>query len=216
MAHIQLGRVVLTLEANLNEMEKLAAASQLWVSVTFPRGVPKFSLRHKETVTGLAFLRVFVAWEAFLEQSFILFLLGKKPPVGSKPKRLLKPSSRKMANFIIVSLDKEYVDWNKWDQLKSRANKCFKNGKPFTAALVGQKMLFDELAVMRNAIAHPSAHAQNRFKSLVRSKLQGSYPTNLSVGGFLGMTIPNSSPPESFLEHYIENVNLLADLIIPT
>ena len=69
MPHVQLGRVVLALEGSLNDMEKLAAASQLWVSVTFPRGVPKFSLKYKDTVTGLAFLRAFVAWETFLEEA---------------------------------------------------------------------------------------------------------------------------------------------------
>jgi hypothetical protein len=215
MPHIQLGRVLLTLDGTFSDMEKLAAASQLWVSVTFPRGVPKFSLKHRETVTGLAFLRAFVAWETFLEEAFTLYLLGKKPPVGPKPKRLVKPTSRKMATLIIVSLDKEYVDWNKWDHLKSRANKCFVNGRPFTTALTGQKLLFEELAIVRNAIAHSSGHAQKRFRSLVRQKLHGSYPTNLTVGGFLAMTVPSSSPPTSFLEHYLESVNALADLIVP-
>jgi hypothetical protein len=215
MPHLELGRVVLALEGSLSNMEKLAAASQLWISVTFPKGVPKFSLKHKDTVTGLAFLRAFVAWETFLEEAFTLYLLGKKPPIGPKPKRLVKPDSRKMATLIIVSLDKEYVDWNKWDQLKARANKCFDTGRPFTTALTGQKMLFEELATLRNAIAHSSAHAQKRFRSLVRQKLHGSYPTNLTVGGFLAMTVPSSSPPASFFEHYIESINALADLIVP-
>jgi hypothetical protein len=197
-------------------MERLAAASQQWISVTFPVGITKFSPRHKDTVLGLSFLRAFVAWETFLEQSFISYLLGSKPPGGPKPKRLVKPTTRHMAVLVIIGGDRDYADWYKYDQLKGRAKKYFKDGKPFTDALSGRKLLFEEMATLRNAIAHSSSHSQEKFKSLVRSKLSGSYPPKLTVGGFLAMTVPSSSPPESFLEYYIKSVNNLAGLIVPT
>lgn len=197
-------------------MERLASASQQWVSVTYPVGITRFSERHKDTVVGLSFLRTFVAWETFLEQSFISYLLGSKPPGGPKPKRLVKPATRRMAVLVIIGGDRDYADWYKWDQLKGRAKKYFEDGKPYTDALLGQKSLFDEMATLRNAIAHSSSHSQEKFKSLVRSKLSGFYPPNLTVGGFLAMTVPGSSPPESFLEYYLGSVNNLAELIVPT
>jgi len=215
MAYPKLRTVLVTLELTLREMERLTAASQQWVSISFPRGVPRFSVRHQETITDLAFLRAFVAIEAFLEHSFILYLLGLRPPVGPRPRRLVTPTTRKLA-VMAVTGDRDYTDWHKVDQLKNRAKKYFVDGKPYTDALVGKKALFEEMTTVRNAIAHSSGHSQEKFKRLVRSKLAGSYPPNLTVGGFLGMTIPGSSPPESFLDYYIDSLNTLASLIIPT
>lgn len=215
MAQAQLRTVLVRLESTLTAMERLAAASQKWVGVSFPPGVPKFSVRHKETVTALAFLRGFIALETFLEQSFVLYLLGLRPPVGARPKRLVKPTTKKLAVLAVVG-DRNYTDWYKWNQLKDRAKKYFVDGKPYTDALSGRRLLFEEMITIRNALAHSSQHSQEQFKQLVRSKLSGSYPPNLTVGGFLSMTIPGTSPPESFLDYYLDNLSTLAGLIIPT
>lgn len=214
MAHPQLKSVLLRLEGTLGQMEKLASASHQWVSVSFPAGVPKFSLHHKETVQGLVFLRAFVALEIFLEQSFILYLLGLKPPVGPKPKRLVKPTTKQLA-MLAVTGDRDYTDWYRWDQLRGRAKKYFVDGKPYADALQGRKTLFEEMTTVRNALAHSSEHSQEKFKRLVRLKLSGTYPPKLTVGGFLAMTIPGTSPPETFLDYYIDSVSTLASLIIP-
>jgi hypothetical protein len=214
MAYPQLRTVLLTLEFTLREMERLAVASQKWVTVSFPPRIPRFSTRHQETIMDLAFLRAFVAIETFLEHSFILYLLGLRPPVGPSPRRLVRPTTRKLAVMAVVG-DRDYTDWHKVDQLKDRAKKYFVDGKPYTDALVGKRALFEEMSTIRNAIAHSSGHSQERFKRLVRSKLSGSCPPNLTVGGFLGMTIPGSSPPESFFDYYMDSLNTLASLIIP-
>jgi len=215
MAQAQLRTVLVRLESTLTAMERLAAASQKWVGVSFPPGVPKFSVHYKETVTALAFLRGFIALEIFLEQSFILYLLGLKPPAGPKPKRLVKPTTKKLAILAVVG-DRNYTDWYKWSQLKARAKKYFVDGKPYTDALNGRKLLFEEMITIRNALAHSSQHSQEQFKQLVRSKLSGSYPPNLSVGGSLSMTIPATSPPESFLDYYLNNLSTVAGLVILT
>ena len=86
----------------------------------------------------------------------------------------------------------------------------------YTDALSGRRLFFEEMITIRNALAHSSQHSQEQFKQLVRSKLSGSYPPNLTVGGFLSMTIPSTSPPESFLDDYLDNLSTLAGLIIPT
>jgi hypothetical protein len=177
--------------------------------------VPKFSLRHRETVTRLAFLQVFLAWEAFLEESFILYLLGKKPPIGPQPKRLdYRPTTRKQAFRYIVG-DRNYADWTKIGDLRDRSKKYFVLGKPFTDAFIGEQINFEEMAVIRNAIAHSSTAAQERFKTLVRSKLLGSCPPNLTIGGFLATSLPGVSPPQSFLEYYVNIMSRVAKKIVP-
>jgi hypothetical protein len=116
--------------------------------------------------------------------------------------------------MLAVVGDRNYADWYKWDQLKDRAKKYFVDGKPYIDALNGRRLLFEEMITLRNALSHSSEHSQEKFKQLVRSKLSGAYPPNLTVGGFL--SIPGSSPPELFLDYYLDHLNLVAALIIPT
>jgi hypothetical protein len=216
MSHLHLKTVLADFTKNLGETVQLAAAAQRWVSVSFPSGVPRFSVRHKEIVTKLAFLQAFLAWETFLEESFTLYLLGKKSPIGRRPQRLVSPANRKEAMLMVFGVDRKYADWYRVDELKSRAKKCFRDGKPYSDALIGQKQFFEEMSIIRNAIAHSSAHSQNEFKKLAREKLLGAFPPKLTVGRFLATTIPGSSPPESFLEHYLDIVSTVAEKIVPT
>jgi hypothetical protein len=214
MAHISLRTVLVDLTRNLNETEKLAAAAHQWISVSFPTGVTRFSLRHREIVTGLAFFQAFLAWEAFLDESFTLYLWGKRPPTGRPPRRLYMPATRNEATRLIVG-ERSYTDWTKISELQHRAKIYFKSGEPYKSAFTGQKEIFTEMSDIRNAIAHSSSHAKEKFKEVVRKHLRGAYPPNLTVGGFLAMTKPMSSPPESFLEHYLNTVLLIAEKIVP-
>jgi len=216
MSHIRLQAVLTDFGRNLRDTERLAAAAQQWVSVSFPRRVPKFSVRHKETVTKLCFFQAFLSWEAFLEETFTLYLLGKRPPAGPPPRRLgVRPATRKEAVFMVVGADRNYVDWTKIGGLKDRAKKCFHDGKPYTVAFFGQTQLFEEMRVIRNAIAHSSTHSQDQFKKLARGKLLGTFPPKMTVGSFLASTVPGSSPPQSFLEYYVDGINTVAKKIVP-
>lgn len=215
MSHLHLRTVLVDLSKNLSETGQLAAASQQWVSVSFPRGVPKFTAHHKDTVTKFAFLQAFLALEAFLEDSFLLYLLGKNPPVGRRPHRLLNPATRKEATRMLVG-EKSFVEWAKWDDLDKRASFCFRDGRPYSAALAGQKGVFREMNVLRNAIAHSSAYSHEAFKKLVRDQLRGAYPPRMTVGRFLATIRPGTSPPQSFLEYYLDRVNFIAGRIVPT
>jgi hypothetical protein len=61
---------------------------------------------------------------------------------------------------------------------------------------------------------YSTAHSQEKVKNLTRNKL-GIYPSNLTVGGFLAMTVPSTSPPESFLESYLSKILFAAQRIVP-
>jgi hypothetical protein len=213
--HAHLRTVLVRFNRGIDQTERLATAAQQWVSVSFPRGVPRFTVQDKETVTKLAFLQAFLEWEAFLEESFVLYLLGKRPPAGARPRRLFHPATRKEAVRFIVG-DRKYAGWSSCDELKGRAKMYFQDGKPYCDALLGKKVLFDEINVIRNAIAHSSAYSQDAFKSLARKKLFGAFPPKLNVGGFLSTTIPMSSPPQSFLEFYLDVIGTVAEQIVPT
>jgi hypothetical protein len=161
----------------------------------------------------LAYLRAFLAWESFLEESFILYMLGKKPPRGSGARRYALPPNRQLAHEFAA----EGAAYARWEAPKvtARANKFFENGYPFTPALAGHQAALEQATTIRNAIAHGTANTQLKFEKLARDKL-GSLPSGMTVGVFLDTAIPNESPPRSFFEFYLEEIEAIANRIVPS
>ncbi len=165
-------------------------------------------------MTELAFLRGFLAWETLLEESFILYLLGQKPPRGRAPHRYAFPPSQRAA-VDWVAEGRPYARWTIAKDVSARAERLFRDGRPFAPVLRENQNLLEEARIIRNAIAHESTSAQERFENFVRIKL-GTLPPNATVGSFLGTTVPTSAPPVSFLEFYFGKIEFTARQIIPS
>jgi hypothetical protein len=215
MPHLYLKTVLTELDTRLNKTEQLAASAEQWVLMRSTSGIPKFSMQHRDIVAETAYFRAFLAWETFLEESYILYLLGKKPPKGSRLHGKIPSPTRAVAELIVAE-GRSYAEWTKVDTIIERAKRHFRDSRPYFLALASNRTKIEEMNVIRNAIAHSSAFSKEKFKSLARSKLLGTYPPNLSIGGFLATTIPGSSPPQSFLEKYIDDIRLVADQIVPS
>lgn len=215
MAHRKLSTVLASLTERLNQTEQFAVAAHQWSAATFPKGVPKFSVHHKEIVNEIAFLRAFLAWEAFLEESFILYLWGKAPPRGHPPRRYALPPTRKVTEKLIIRAGRPYADWANVLKVIELAECYFEDGKPYSLLAIHQNK-FQDIRIIRNAIAHASTHSWESFQGLARRELRGTYPPNLTIGGFLSMTVPGSHPPESFFEHYLSYIRFAAKSIVPT
>ncbi|MBN2253050.1 MAG: hypothetical protein JW701_05085 [Kosmotogaceae bacterium] len=119
-----------------------------------------------------------------------------------------------MAKQLVVIERRDYADWSNFQSVIGRAERFFEDGKPYSDALKSQQTKLQDMQTIRNAIAHSSAYSWENFQRLIRREL-GTYPPNLTIGGFLAMTQPHSSPPLSFLEFYISVIQLLADNIVP-
>lgn len=219
MAHRKLSTVLAALTRCLDQTERLAVAAERWsrAAADFPRGVPKFTMRHKDMVTELAFLQAFLAWEAFLEESFVLYLWGKKPPRGNPPRcrYYASPRTRELTEQLLVPEGRKYADWSSVQNVTRRAERFFENGEPYCQVLRSQQSKLEGIEAIRNAIAHASTYSWRRFQELVRDEL-ATYPPNLTIGRFLAITVPGSSPPESFLEHYLSYIRFAAGEIVPT
>lgn len=161
----------------------------------------------------LAFLRSYLAWETFLEESFILYMLGKAPPGGEAARRYSFPPDRKTAVEWVVPEDRSYARWDA-QPVGIRAQRFFQDGLPFSDALRSSQAHLSEAKTIRNAVAHNSAKARERFDGLVRTRL-GTLPADVTVGSFLGMVVPASAPPISFLEFYLQRIELVAGQIVP-
>ena len=104
----------------------------------------------------------------------------------------------------------------KWDapNVSERAERYFRNGRPFSAHLRSNQSVLDEAKKVRNAIAHESKSAHEKFENVVRTRLR-TLPPKLTVGSFLSMTVPGATPPQSYLEFYLGKLEEIAKKIIP-
>jgi len=178
-----------------------------------PASGPLISATRRDSIIELAFLRGFLAWESFLEESFILHMLGKQPKKGKAPHRYVMPPSRKAA-FSLTADGRGYAKWEVASEVATRATRFFRDGRPYTAPLRAAQTRLDEARTLRNAVAHRSETAQKNFEALARNQLGGTLPPGLTVGGFLNTPRAASTPPESFLEHYLGSLQLVAEQIV--
>jgi hypothetical protein len=180
---------------------------------SLPAAGPLISAARRDSIVELAFLRGFLAWESFLEESFILHMLGKQPKRGRPPHRYVMPPNRKAA-FSLTADGRGYAKWEVASEVATRATRFFRDGRPYTAPLRAAQTTLDEARTLRNAVAHRSEAAQRNFDALARNELGGTLPPGLTVGSFLNMTRSASVSPESFLEYYLGTLHLVAGQII--
>jgi len=196
---------------SLQECRRLSADAYRWA---VPGAKPRISRNRRDNMTEMAFLRAFLAWEVFMEESFILYLNGQNPPRGRPPNRYAFPPDLETAMEWVIPEGRSYAGWTVPAHITNRAERFFKDGRPFASVLRGNQHMLDEARIIRNAIAHKSMSARDKFENLVRTKL-GTLPPNTTVGSFLGTTVVGTAPPVSFLESYISNIDFAARQIVP-
>lgn len=198
----------------LDEMEQLSADVTVWYSTTFPAGTPACSLHYREIITEAAFLNSFMAWETFLEESFVAYLLGNRPPTGPPPVRHVAPHTRSIALGILNSEGMDYLKWTVPNKIITRAESFFDGGGYYSPTLRSQESILREISTLRNAIAHAQTSARDKFERVVRHRLS-HLPPDMTVGKFLATRVPGSSPPETFFSEYIGKIRYAADNIVP-
>lgn len=212
MAARRLGTALNTFARALKEAKDLADDARQWAIPPAPGARAQITIRRRDLLIEIAFLRAFTSWEIFLEETFLLYLLGHQPPKGSAPRRYGFPQDKDAASEW-CSDGKPYAKWDTKEVLK-RANRWFKDGKPFTPALQSQQSRLKQLVTIRNAVAHESSAARAKFENVVRTELQ-ALPPGITVGGFLLALQPNSNPPLTYLDLYLGHVQQVALNIVP-
>lgn len=210
MAQRQLHVVLGEFQGTLRRCRKFADDARAW---SLPGARPHITVARRDAIIELAFLQGFLAWEAFLEESFILNMLGKRPRHGRPPHRYVLPPDRKTA-FQMTAEGRNYAKWEMASEVATRATRFFRDGRPYTAPLRAKQNALDAARTLRNAVAHRSETAQRTFEGLARNDLGGVLPPGLTVGGFLNTTKPGSAPPESFLDFYLGALQIVAEKII--
>lgn len=161
-------------------------------------------------IMELAFLRIFLAWEDFLEQSFVRYMCGGMTASGFRPQLYVHPPSLEHAHDILRG-QRPFVEWSNGGDVLQRARLFFKNGYPYDPAIAGALEELDDMRILRNGIAHRSTTAIKAFEDLAR-KLLGHRPRGLVPGLLLASV--HSRSGHTYLRHYSEVVKAVVAQIV--
>lgn len=184
--------------------EDLQRARQLLGAVRLPT-------YQKALIYELAYLRCFLAWEVFLEETFYAYMLRKPAPDGTLFQRYVNPVSDEHARKIVRG-QRRYAMWAKSKEVIGRAELFFDHGEPFASGLGAASSDLADMVVVRNRIAHQSGNAKADFLDLVRRK-HGSVPRGTNAGRFLLGSEPAAT--QNRFEDYLEVITAVSRVIAP-
>lgn len=146
---------------------KLSEAVQLYRRVDATNRTLKLTAREQEVIVCMCFLRLHMAWETFLEDSFARYLCGAKSESGKLPVILggIKADS---INAALKSLlgTQTYLSWN-YDRSQFRARQHFDKGVPFDFPLKAGASTIKAMEIIRNRIAHRSTASRESLRKIV-------------------------------------------------
>ena len=171
-----------------------------------------FSEAMKNMLTESVVLQLFGRWERFLESIFIEYMCGGKSANGSAAVRYVFPTGAEHAYQLVQNVN-AYPDWADLEKVSKNANNFFENGGPF-GVLNTMKAEINAIRKVRNAIAHTSKNATEKFEDLVRGKV-GYLPERITPAKFLSeYKIGKRKKDPTFCEHYIEYLKSVAGILV--
>jgi hypothetical protein len=180
-----------------------------------PGSAPRQELRPSrlEALYETAYLRIFLLWEDFLEQTFLRFMCGYHARTG--PAILIRPAFSSLGDAErAILLGKDYVSWANPTRVSRRCRRHIAAGTHETVINSNFSRL-EAFNAVRNRIAHSSRFARLEFDRATMSLHGRRYPAS-SPGRFLRDTAVTSPAPQSWLHFVADELVRLAAQICPS
>jgi len=120
-----------------------------------------------EQVYGGLYLDIFTEFEVTIENLFLGLLTGSLYSRTYSIRRQVRIQPVSMTRQVIF-MGRQYLDWLPYkERTIPRAMQYFDAGKPFTLLTPTQESNLDNYCTIRNALAHKSDSARNKFQGLI-------------------------------------------------
>ena len=171
-----------------------------------------YSQPQRDFIIEASFLKVFISWENFLENSFLDFLLGEPSIRGTIITRHVTPTDRNHGHKILIGTQK-YVDWANPEIVRRLSKLFFENTNPIETVISSIQTDIFDLKTVRNAAAHISSTTSHEIDALATRKLQRQC-INFTVSQFILAFDPSAAVnTQTFLTSYTNLLDAAADNI---
>ena len=197
---------------SLNTFRVSVAEANSFITLAFQQnGSGNYILpqNQREFISDSAFLKLFIAWETFLERSFIQYMLGELSIMGHSITRYVQPVDEQHANKLLIGIQK-YVDWSNPEIVKRLSNLYFITGNPIDTYVSSTMVDLFDLKTVRNAAAHLTSTTRQQLDSVGTRKLKRTC-TNLKVSDFIFAVDPDSVASETILTIYLTKLDIAAE-----
>jgi hypothetical protein len=160
-----------------------------------------------EALYELAYLRIFVAWESFLEESFLRVLCGFATP-GSGHTLRNRPYRRLDDARGAVLGTYDYVSWWSPNKVRDRSRKFVTNG-PHELVIASSGSRLEWFKNVRHRVAHAGEFARRQFDSATTG-LVGRRYRGADAGRFLRDWVPGVTPQERWLSSIARELEALS------
>ena len=164
-----------------------------------------------EALYEMAFLRIFLSWESFLEESFLRIMCGYTMSSGNIPVLNQQAENTLISARHTLLRGQPFVSWARPGAIVPRCQ-AFVTGGSHETVIDSSSIRLDHLAHIRDRIAHRSDYARTRFHSATTA-IAGRRYLGASAGRFLRDHDPSASPPERWLGVFGTEVKNLAKQI---
>lgn len=203
-----------TLELSIAQAVDLAEAGERIRALSPLGSVVRRELRigRIEALYETAYLRVFLLWEDFLEQSFFRYLCGYSCSTGAlNLRQRVLPSLMVAASTVLGT--KDYVPWANPNAVIDRSKK-FIIGGHHELVISSNLARLEAFTAVRNRVAHRSEYARNSFDGATTLLAARRFPAS-SAGRFLRSVAVSVPTPERWLHHICGELKSLAFQICP-
>ena len=161
----------------------------------------------------LAYLRLFLAWEVFLEESFLRYLCGYTSAHGQDVPKSGNYAATIAAARAALYGDNDFLLWHNVDQVVKRANVWFQHSR-HDIVLSSNQGRVRHFAAVRHRVAHAQEDARTKFDAATMALVGRRYPAS-RPGRFLRDWVPGASPPNRWLYEIARDLRNLAYQITP-
>ena len=143
-----------------------------------------------EKIAEVAFLQLVISWEAFLERTLVLYLIGKKAGNGYCPECLVGNIQDEERAYILLSGNLDFSIESRYLEYLLDAEKVIKVVDFFFGdhnynVIKENSTFIKHVRNIRNHIAHNSLSSRSKFKTATRHFMSSRDSYDGTVGGFL-------------------------------
>lgn len=167
-----------------------------------------------EALHELAYLRVFVQWENFLEAAFLRMQCGYISPIYVPVLHAGKTRPHTLDDaFQALGRGRDYLLWHHPPAIVNRAVEWLVHG-PHELVISSNQTRLEWFAAIRHGIAHRSADARAKVNNATLG-LAGRRYRGASAGRFLRDWAPGTTQPQRWLNVIADELVALARQITP-
>lgn len=177
----------------------------------YANGSFKIARNLREFISESAFLRIYIAWVTFVENSFVDYLLNEPSILNNRPAKWVNPIDKEHAQQIIIG-NQRHMDWSNPETIRKISQIFFHQGYVFNTSLSAINNDLMDLKTIRNSAAHTSSTTSSKLDGL-STRILGVTCTNYTAYRLLFSIDPRGTPNQKVLDRYLQILDVAAEQI---